>query len=95
MWQRSALALSFLLAGCSSLGDLQVWNDAGPKGKAVGQALRTYDSTCKVLTGHSCGNAPLNAAQANRTLGQIKQMPYHIKHGLPPQKVTEIQELMR
>lgn len=65
------LLLTPLIVGCSSLGDIQ----------GTPQILRTYDSTCKVLTGHSCG--------------QARQLPYHLKHGQTPQKASEILELLR
>lgn len=80
-----SIILCFVTVGCSSLGDI----------RGTPEGMRTYDSTCKVLTGHSCGKSTVNAAEINKTVGQLRQMPYHIRSGKTPQKVSETLELLR
>jgi hypothetical protein len=66
------ILICLLLASCSSLGDIE------GLGK-TGEVLRTMDSSCKRLYGRSCDSKPLlNAPQINRTIGQARQVPYHI-----------------
>lgn len=79
-----------LITGCSSLGDIQALNDLGPIGKQFGQTLRTVDSSCQVLTGHSC-DQPVNTAQINRTYGEAKRLPYY-KNAPLDQQISEIKQ---
>jgi hypothetical protein len=74
-----------LLSGCATtkVGDLEILNDMGKSGKAVGSVLRTVDSSCKVLTGHSCDSQQLNTPQINRMYGELKQLPDYRRASLP------------
>lgn len=85
-----------LLSGCATtkVGDLEVLNDMGRSGRTTGEVLRTIDSSCKVLTGHSCDKQQLNTAQINRTYGEIKQLPDY-RHAPIPQILQQIQVIVR
>lgn len=85
------LLASTVMSACSSLGDLQVFNDLGPTGVMVSSGLRTIDSSCKVLSGHSCDVSNVDSAQANRTYGEAKQLPYYRNASLPD-KIAEIKQ---
>jgi len=85
-----------LLSGCATtkIGDLEILNDMGQTGKTVGSVLRTADSSCKVLTGHSCDAQQLNTPQINRTYGELKQLPDYRRASIP-QILQEIQIFTR
>lgn len=94
--KRAILLLTVVLcSGCSTLGGLEVLNDMGPTGRSVGTISRTIDSSCKVLTGHSCDQMKLNTAQINRTIGNAKQLPYVMGTGNIPYILQETQDLTR
>lgn len=77
------LSLISIGVGATKIGDLQVLNDMGKSGKAVGSVLRTIESSCKVISGHSCDAQRLNTPQINRTYGEVKQLPDYRKASLP------------
>lgn len=81
-----SLALLLMLCGCTSLGDVQGLGRAG-------ETLRTIDSVCKRIEGHSCDDRPPNAPQLNRTVGEIKQMGYYKGLGSVPALLQELQTL--
>ena len=84
----NCILLVLALTGCTSLGDVQ------GLGK-TGEVLRTIDSSCKRLYGRSCGNkSQINAPQINRTIGQAKQLPYHISTKNIPIIIQETQVLI-
>lgn len=76
------LFVVLMFSGCA-VGNLEVLNDAGKNGKTAGSVIRTIDSSCKVVTGHSCDKQKLNTAQINRTYGEIKQLPDYRNKSLP------------
>lgn len=82
---RGLVLIVVLLSGCATtkVGDLEILNDMGQAGKTTGSVLRTIDSSCKVLTGHSCDRQQLNTAQINRTYGELKQLPDYRRAPLP------------
>ena len=84
-----------MFSGCATaqLGDLEVLNDMGKGGRQTGSVLRTINSSCKVLTGHSCNKRRLNSAQINRTYGEIKQLPDYRRAGSLPQIVQQLQHI--
>ena len=88
--------VALLQCGCATtkLGDLEVLNDMGSNGRAVGSLLRTADSSCKVLTGHSCDNQRLNTPKINRTVGEIKQLPDYRGASLP-HILQQVQVILR
>ena len=87
--------LATSLTGCSSLGDLQVWNDMGSTGRSIGSIFRTVDSSCKVISGYSCGQSNLNTSNANITYGNAKQMPYYYRTGQPETILAETLKFFR
>ena len=91
-----SLLLIISLSGCSAtkLGDLEVLNES-EQGRSFGATLRAIDSSCKVLTGKSCGEANANAPQANRTYGQVKQLPHVVKTQQLPQLLSETQDILK
>jgi hypothetical protein len=93
---RSLLFIVVLLSGCATtkVGDLEILNDMGRSGRTTGEVMRTIDSSCKVLTGHSCDRQQLNTAQINRTYGEIKQVPYY-RHAPLPHILQEVQIFTR
>jgi hypothetical protein len=93
---KSLIFIVALLSGCATtkIGDLEVLNDMGRSGKATGSVLRTADSSCKVLTGHSCDSQQLNTPQINRTYGEIKQLPDYRRASLP-QILQQLQTIVR
>jgi hypothetical protein len=58
------------------MGSLDVLNDMGNTGRATGEVLRTVDSICKVSSGHSCDETPIQPSNFNILLGQLKQFSY-------------------
>ncbi len=80
--KRLALSIVLLFSGCA-VGNLEVLNDVGKTGKTTGSIIRTIDSSCKVMTGHSCDKQKLNTPQINRTYGEIKQLPDYRGKSLP------------
>lgn len=91
----AVIALALLTNGCSSLGGLQVLNDMGPAARKVREVSATIDSSCKVLTGHSCEQSQLNTAQINRTYGNAKQLPYVFGTRNIPYILQETQDILR
>jgi hypothetical protein len=92
----SLVLVALLQCGCATtnLGDLELLNDMGSNGRAVGSLLRTADSSCKVITGHACDNQRLNSAQINRTVGELKQLPDYRSASLP-HKIQQVQVILR
>ena len=93
---RTLILIVVLLSGCATtkIGNLEVLNDMGRAGKTTGSVLRTTDSSCKVLTGHSCDKHQLNTAQINRTWGEVKQL-HDYRNASVPQKLQELQLFVR
>jgi hypothetical protein len=77
------ISVLLLLSGCTSLGDVEGLG-------RTGEHLRTMDSVCKRLHGHSCDAKPINAPAINRTTGEVKQLPYYIKTGNIPQIIQQL-----
>lgn len=83
-----------LLSGCSTVGDLEVLNDMGKTGKAIGSVGRTIDSSCKVLTGRSCDSVRVDTSTIKRTVGGIKSLPYVLNTKSVPHILQEVQQFL-
>lgn len=91
----AAILMSMALSGCTALGDLSMWNDAGSTGRLIGSTLRTLDSSCKVISGYSCGQSNINSSTANIRYEQAKQLPFYMKQDDQAKRIAELLNVIR